>query len=129
MVERLAVLIVDDDAGMARTTGLILSHKGYTVAIARDGREAIEQIKQRPFDVVLLDIKMPIMDGVETHRKIKQVRPNAVVVMMTGYAVEDLVQQALDDGAHGILYKPLDIDKALAIIAEAKKGRRGKPNR
>jgi DNA-binding NtrC family response regulator len=75
--------------------------------------------------MIFLDIKMPLMNGVETYRRIKEIRPDAVVVMMTAYAVEDLVQQALQEGAYGILYKPLDIDRAITIIEEAKQGRKG----
>jgi DNA-binding NtrC family response regulator len=75
--------------------------------------------------MIFLDIKMPVMDGVETHRHIKEVRPDAVVMMMTAYAVEDLVQEALADGAYGILYKPLDIEEFVSIIEEARRAGRG----
>ncbi len=119
------ILIVDDDIGMARTTAMILQHKGYSVSTARGGAEALEQVRERRFDMVFLDIKMPVMGGVETHRRIKEVRPEAVVMMMTAYAVEDLVQEALEDGAYGVIYKPLDIDDVVSIIEEARRNEKG----
>jgi len=63
------------------------------------------------------------IDGVETYRRIKEIRPEAVVMMMTAYAVEDLVQEALQEGAYGITYKPLDVERVVAIIKEAKKAK------
>lgn len=115
----LDILIVDDDRGTARTTALILDRKGHTPETANSGREALEAVRAKPFDLIFLDIKMPVMDGVETHRRIKEIRPQAVVVMMTAYAVKELVNQALEDGAHDVLYKPLDFDRVLDIIREA----------
>lgn len=117
---RPSILIVDDDVSMARTTAMILERKGWAVTTAHNGPEAIEIVRTQPFNVILMDIRMPLMDGVETVRRIKRVRPDAVVIMMTAYAVEDLVQQALEEGAYGILYKPLDIDRVMSLIEEAR---------
>jgi DNA-binding NtrC family response regulator len=119
------ILIVDDDVGVARTTAMILEHQGYCVSTAEDGAEALAAVDQRPFDVILLDIKMPVMDGIETHRRIKEIRPDTTVVMMTAYAVEDLVEQALEDGAYGILYKPLDMEEVVSLIEELREAKRG----
>jgi len=104
---------------------LVLERKGYAVATANDGPEAIAIVEERPFDMIFMDIKMPLMDGVETYKRIKKMRPGAVVMMMTAYAVEDLVQEALQEGAYGISYKPLDIDKVVAIIERARQNREG----
>jgi DNA-binding NtrC family response regulator len=123
--DRPHILIVDDDRGTRRTTALILDRKGYAVETAENGPEAIERVQAKPFDVIFLDIKMPVMNGVETHRRIKDVRPDALVVMMTAYAVEDMVQQALNDGAHGILHKPLDIERLVEIVERAKMTKTG----
>jgi DNA-binding NtrC family response regulator len=117
---RPSILIVDDNASQCKTMSLILRHKGYTVATANDGPEAIKTVRERPFDVIFMDIKMPLMNGVETYRRIKEVQPKALVIMMTAYAVEDLVQQAMEEGAYGIVYKPLDIERAITIVEEAK---------
>ena len=125
MNDRPRILIVDDDRGTARTTALILDRKGYAVETAASGPEAIDRVEEEPFDVILLDIRMPVMNGVETHRRIKEIHPDALVVMMTAYAVEDLVQQALDDGAYGVLYKPLDVDRLIEIVKQAKSSNNG----
>jgi len=110
------VLIVDDNEGLCETLSLILNKKGYTTTVANNGAKAISLVTVKPFDLILMDIKMPIMDGVEVHRRIKEIRSDAAVVMMTGFSVEELVQKALSEGALGILYKPLDIDKIIAFI-------------
>jgi len=118
-------LIVDDDISLCKTLSFILGRKGCVVTTAQDGPEAIERVKEKPFDMIFMDIRMPLMDGVETYRRIKKIRPEAVVMMMTAYAVEELVQKALQEGAYGITYKPLDIERMVAVIEEAREARRG----
>lgn len=119
------ILIVDDNLSLCKTLSFVLGHKGYTVTTAQDGPEAIERVKENPFDMIFMDIKMPLMDGVETYRRIKKIRPEAIVMMMTAYAVEELVQEALQEGAYGITYKPLDIERMIAVIEEATEAREG----
>jgi DNA-binding NtrC family response regulator len=119
------ILIVDDNVGLCKTMAFILRRKGYTVSIARNGPEAIEKVQESPFDMIFIDVKMPVMDGVETYRRIKKIRPEAVAMMMSAYAVEDLAQEALQEGACGIVYKPMHIEKVVAIIEEAKETRQG----
>jgi len=118
--EKAHILIVDDNISLCKTTALILRHKGYDVTTAHDGQEAIEKVKEEPFDIIFMDIKMPLMNGVEAYKRIKDIKPEAVVMMMTAYAVEDLIQEALQEGAYGVIYKPLDMEKVLTLIEEAK---------
>ena len=125
MTKKAEILIVDDNASMLRTTTLILERKGYTVTTASNGPAGIERVKEQDFDIVFLDIKMPVMNGVETYRRIKEIKPEAAVMMMTAYAVEDLVQQALDEGAYGVIYKPLDIERVLTTIEKAREASQG----
>ncbi|MFQ6121476.1 MAG: response regulator [Dehalococcoidales bacterium] len=124
-MEKASILIVDDNISLCKTMSFVLGRKGYTVATAKDGLEAIAKVKEKPYDIIFMDIKMPLMNGVETYKRIKRVRPQAVVIMMTAYAVEDLVQEALQEGAYGIIYKPLDIEKVLALIERAKDNNQG----
>jgi len=119
-----SILIVDDNLSMCKTMSLILSRKGYSVKTAADGPEAIEKVREKSFDMIFMDIKMPVMDGVETYRRIKQIRESAVVVMMTAYSVENLIQQALEEGAYGILYKPLGIEKVVELIEKRKQAQK-----
>jgi DNA-binding NtrC family response regulator len=124
MGKKASIMIVDDNANLCRTMFLILSRKGYDVTIATDGSEAIENAKKKGhFDVVFMDIKMPLLDGVETYKRIKRLIPEAAVVMMTAYAVEDMIQEALQEGAYGIIYKPVDVEKAITVIEEARKAK------
>lgn len=125
MENRVNILIVDDNINLSKTMSLILGRKGYIVTTAKDGPEAIERVKESPFDIIFMDIKMPFMDGVETHREIKKIRPDTIVVMMTAYAVEDLVDQALKEGAYGIIYKPLDIERVISLIGRTREKKQG----
>ena len=125
MEKRTNILIVDDNISLAKTTSLILKRKGYEVTTAPDGLAAIKKMKERPFDLIFMDIKMPLMDGVQTYRKIKKIRPETIVIMMTAYAVENLVAEALKEGAYGIIYKPLDIEKMISLIEKSRKKKQG----
>ena len=125
MEKRANILIVDDNISLAKTMSLILKRKGYEATTAPDGLVAIKRIKERPFDLIFMDIKMPLMDGVQIYRKIKKIRPETIVIMMTAYAVENLVAQALKEGAYGIIYKPLDIEKMISLIEKSRKKKQG----
>jgi len=114
-----SILIVDDNLSLVKTMSFVLKRKGYAVATAADGPEAIDKVRNAPFDVIFMDVQMPVLNGVETYREIKAVRPGSIVVMMTAYAVEDLVQEALAEGAYDILYKPIDFEKVVALIEQA----------
>jgi two-component system response regulator HydG len=120
-----SILIVDDNISLARTTALILGRKGYAVDMAQDGPTAIEKALHTPFDVALMDIKMPLMNGVETYKRIKAICPGTAVIMMTAYAVEDLVAEALQEGAYAVIYKPLDMERTLELVERARQERRG----
>jgi CheY-like chemotaxis protein len=118
-LEKTRVLVVDDDADLARTTALVLKRHGFDVSVAADGMAAIQQAEQNPFDVMLMDIRMPGMDGVEAYKHIKTLQPSIMVIMMTGFSVEDRIQEALREGALAVLTKPLDLDRLLQLIEEA----------
>ena len=81
MNEKISILIVDDDIGICKTMSFILERKGYAVATAKDGLEAIEMVKEKSFDIIFMDIKMPIMDGVEATRQIMAARPTPIVIV------------------------------------------------
>ena len=125
MGDKPCILIADDNINFCKTMSFVLERKGYAVTTAKDGPGAIQKVKERSFDVIFMDIKMPLMDGVQTYKRIKEIRPQAVVVMMTAYSVEDLVQEALREGAYGIIYKPLDIERVIALIEEVRQAKRG----
>ena len=118
MAERAHILVVDDNISLCKSMALVLEHNGYAVTVAIDGLEAMDRVREKHFDVTFMDIKMPVMDGVETYRRIKRIRPDPLVIMMTAYAVENLVDEALKEGAYSVLYKPLDMEKVLRMLVE-----------
>jgi DNA-binding NtrC family response regulator len=115
------IMIVDDNISLGRTMSNILKRKGYSVIAVGDGIQALEFAKQnKKIDVVFMDIKMPGLNGVETFKQLKELLPKASVVMMTAYAVEDLIQEAMHEGAYGVIYKPLDFDELSNLIKKVK---------
>src|SRR3990170_1421362 len=116
MKNKASILLVDDDIGMTETLFDIFTNLGYYVEIANDGFKALEKVKARTFDVILMDIKMPGINGVETYKAIKHIRPEAAVMMMTAYSVEDLLAEALKEGAYGVMHKPIEIPKVVEFI-------------
>ena len=117
-----SILLVDDDKDMTETLSDILIDMNYRVETANNGLEAVEKIKTNAFDTVLLDMKMPGINGVETFKEIKRIRPEAVVMLTTAYSVEELVAEALEEGAYGIMYKPIDTKKLIKFMENTKRG-------
>jgi two-component system response regulator HydG len=113
------ILVVDDLKSIRLTLGGILEDEGYDVVLAENGYQAIEAAKQTSFDLIFTDIKMPGINGVQTFREIKKINPQAVVIMMTAYSVDDLVKEALEEGAYAVVYKPFDIENIVSIIESA----------
>ena len=122
MIEKTRVLVVDDDISFAESLTDILTEKGYIAVAVNSGEEALEKIKERPFDVVLMDVKMPVMDGMQTFKEIKKLNRSTTVIMMTAYSMDDLVHDALKEGAYGVLRKPLDIEQVIRRIEISKAG-------
>jgi DNA-binding NtrC family response regulator len=112
------ILIVDDDLSTCETLTDILKEKGYSISHVSSGKEAIKIVKEKNFDIMLIDVKMPVMNGLETYLAIRKIRPNIKVVMMTAYRQEaqNLVEEAIRHDAYTCIYKPFDIKKLLKII-------------
>ncbi len=113
------ILVVDDLKGSRLTLGGILEDEGHNVVLAENGYQAIEAARQISFDLIFMDIKMPGINGVQTFREVKKINPRAAVIMMTAYSVEDLVREALEEGAYAVIYKPFDIEHVVNIIESA----------
>ncbi len=118
MTEQIKVLMVDDEKRFRETTRKILEKKGFEVILAENGEKALENLKQQP-DVVVLDIKMPGMDGHETLSRIKKIKPDLPVIMLTGHGARPSARDALVEGAFDYLNKPCDIGLLSAKIKEA----------
>lgn len=114
-----AVLIVDDETSIIESLEGILSDDGFEVIHAFNGYEALKKIETESPDIVLLDIWMPGMDGIETLREIKKKFPNIPVVMITGHGTIESAVDATKSGAYDFLEKPLSIDKVMVTINNA----------
>jgi len=115
-----AILIVDDDKGILETMADILNELRFKVTIANNGYEAIDLVKNGTFDMILMDIKMPGIDGVETFKRIKRIKPASKIIFMTAYAFEELVAEARTEGAIDVLYKPVDIGNLEKMLRNSK---------
>lgn len=113
------ILVVDDDRDTCANLQDILGDLGYSVDVAYDGPSALELVQKTRYDVALLDLKMPGMDGVELYRRIKALRSGTVAMIVTAYAGSDTAQSAIEAGAWRILSKPVDFSSLLALVDEA----------
>ena len=114
--KRPKVLVVDDQHGMRMTLAGIIEDQGFDVTGASDGYKAIDAAKADDFDVIFMDMVMPGLDGVETYREIRKVSPDSIVVMMTGFAMDEMVADVLREGAHSVISKPFDPGTVVEIM-------------
>jgi two-component system response regulator HydG len=114
-----SILVVDDEVDTCRNLSDILTDLGYHVDIAHEGLSALEMVRQKPYDVALLDLKMPGMDGLTLYREIKKVRADTVAIVVTAYSGGDTTSEALAAGAWQVLAKPVDFSKLLGLVDEA----------
>ncbi len=111
------ILVVDDDQAISAIFDFILQQAGYKTLCASSGKACLEIIhSDQPIDLVFLDLKMPDLSGIEVFKEIVEFRPELLVIMMTGYMVNDTLKQAFDMGAYGVIYKPFDVEEVLGII-------------
>lgn len=113
------ILIADDEQSIRRTLREILEFEKYKVDEAADGLECLARVKQETYDVIILDIKMPKMDGMETLEKIQTIAPDTPVVMISGHASIDTAVEAVKKGAFDFISKPPDLNRLLITIRNA----------
>jgi DNA-binding NtrC family response regulator len=113
------ILIVDDELAVRDALGKWFTSEGYAAHPSSSAREALETIQNKEFDIALLDIKMPGMDGLELQARLKQAEPDLTVIMMTGYASVETAVQALKRGAYDYITKPVDPDELSHLVANA----------
>ena len=119
MVRALKILIADDDVDNAASLGELFEMEGHHTVVVHSGDAAIAAYKVHEFDLAFMDVMMPGKNGVESFLEIRKLCPNAKVYMMTGYSVEQLLRQATDNGAMGVLNKPIDVEKVSAALRDA----------
>ena len=118
-MERMKIMLVDDEERFLTTTQKLLTKKGIDVVTAASGTEALEVLKGRHIHVVILDVKMPGMDGNETLKQIKTRFPLVEVIMLTGHATVESAIDGLKSGATDYLMKPTDINELIKKATEA----------
>jgi len=121
MSKKISILIVDDESSVRDSLYNWFIEDGYHVACAEDAKVALSVLETESFDIVLTDIKMPGMDGLEMLKRIKTIKKDAVVIMMTAFATVDTAVQALKDGAFDYVTKPFDPDDLSHLIRNASK--------
>jgi DNA-binding response OmpR family regulator len=112
------ILVIDDDKSILRTFTRILQKNGYDIEVAETGKEAIEKSKKKHYDLALIDIRLPDMDGTDLLVKLQKTMEDAVKIMITGFPSLETGVKALDEGADAYLVKPVKPEELIALIDE-----------
>jgi DNA-binding NtrC family response regulator len=119
MTSAIRILIVDDEQHVRNSLAAWFREDGYQTSSAASGREALATLSREGADILLVDIKMPGMDGLELHRKVRELAPDATVIIMTAFASVETAVQALKDGAYDYIVKPFDPEEVSRLVRKA----------
>ncbi|MGE5446503.1 MAG: sigma-54-dependent transcriptional regulator [Ignavibacteriales bacterium] len=122
--EKSRILIVDDEPGMREFLEIMLEKEGYTVETTADGRKAVEKIESKPFDLAIVDIQMPVMNGIEVLKRINEKKTDTTAIMITAFASHETAIEAMKLGAYDYITKPFKIDEIKLVIRKALEKRR-----
>ena len=111
-----SILVVDDDAAVRKSLSSILSQEGYLVETVENGKQAIRSSEKSRFDIALIDIKLPDMDGTELLHRLKENQPHMVKIVITGFPTLENAMETVNEGADGYILKPFDVQKLLEMI-------------
>ena len=121
------ILVREDDLSVAKGLEMVLSEEGYTVNLAGTGELALEAFKQKRFDLLVADLRLPDIDGMEVIKQVKEAKPETEVIVITGYGTTATAVEAMKLGVHDFLPKPFTEDQIKAAIDEALKEHVAKP--
>lgn len=113
------ILIIDDEKAIRKTLGEILSYEGYKIDEAGDGEEGLKRFREKNYDVVLCDIKMPKIDGIEFLDKANEINPDVPIIMISGHGTIETAVEAVKKGAYDYVSKPPDLNRLLITIRNA----------
>jgi DNA-binding response OmpR family regulator len=116
MIERRSILIADDEVNLCKILEAELKRAGFLVKYVHDGKEAVEQARSQKFDIVILDVRMPLVDGLSVLREIRKFDQDVPVIMMTAYESHDSMASALAMGATACVNKPFDLESLVALV-------------
>jgi len=118
MTEQARILVIDDEESIRKSLAAVLEEKGYLVDTAENGKEAVEKSKTSLYNLALIDIRLPDMDGVQLLTAIKETIPKTVKIIITGYPSLENAIEAVNKGADAYIIKPFDMNKLLDMIKE-----------
>jgi DNA-binding NtrC family response regulator len=121
-----SILVVDDEENAREGLSKILSKEGYKVETAANGKEAIDSLKRQRYDLVITDMRMPLMDGFEVLREIKKMDENIGVIMITAYGEVESYLEAMNMGAFEYINKPVRVNELKRVIAKVLEARQKK---
>ena len=121
MEKKIAILIVDDEESVRESLNLWFTEDGYRVECAENAKEALSKLESDSFDIILTDLKMPGMDGLELLQRIKTLNKDSIIIVMTAFATVDTAVRALKEGAFDYVTKPFDPDDLSHLIRNATK--------
>ena len=110
------ILVVDDDAQVRKSLSSLLSEEGYSVVTAENGKQATKISEKSRFDMALIDIKLPDMEGTELLHRLKENQPHMVKIIITGFPTLENAMETVNEGADGYILKPFDVQKLLEMI-------------
>jgi DNA-binding NtrC family response regulator len=110
------ILIVDDEQTIRDSAKMILEEEGYECDISANGKEALEKIKEEDYDILISDIKMPMLDGIQLMEETAKISPNTFVIIMTAYASVETAIAALRQGAYDYIIKPVEFDDLIIRV-------------
>src|SRR3954468_15676332 len=113
------LLIVDDELGMRQFLTLLFQREGHQIRVAESGVRAMELLRQEPADLIISDVRMPDMGGIELLREARQLLPDVAVIMMTAFGTEETGREAKKLGADDFIEKPFDNDYLKEIVARS----------
>ena len=124
-MERLRILLVDDEEEFANALAERLELRGFQTEVATSGKDALRHVREGDFSVLILDIKMPGIDGLGLMAEIKRKCPHLPVILLTGHGSVASAKTGMKEGAFDYLMKPIDIDKLIEKIKDAVGGKKG----
>ncbi len=113
------VLVVDDERDICRMISNILKEEGYKVDKAYDGEQAIKRVKKKDYNLMLLDYKLPDIDGINVLKEIRRIKPSLKVIMISAYGSPSIKSMAKKLGAYRFLDKPFDLNRLVKIVKDA----------
>jgi len=120
-VKKSKILVMEDDSTISGALDMVLTEAGYSIKVAETGEQALELFEDRKFDLIIADLKLPGINGMEVIRQIKERKPKMEVVVITGVGTQPIAEEAMSLGAHDFLPKPFTDDQIIAAIDEALK--------